>query len=140
MPPRPSAEALSTELTLEPDSDETRLQSALQKQRLTSFPFVLGRRADLAACVDVFSKTRLLIGDSMPFCVSRMHCAIDKKKDAYFVEDRGSKLGTIVNGVVLGSNSNAKRVRLQPGANTLVLGRANSTIRFILTVPEKSKG
>jgi pSer/pThr/pTyr-binding forkhead associated (FHA) protein len=112
------------------------LQSALQKQRLTSFPFLLGRRADLAACVDVFSKTRLLIGDRMPFSVSRTHCVIEHEKGAYFVEDRGSKLGTIVNGIPLGTDSKEQRVRLRSGANTLQLGRANSAIRFVLTVPE----
>lgn len=130
------AVATKGRLFLEPDSDETRTQSALQKQTITSFPFVFGRRADLAACVDVFSKTRQLIGDHMPYRVSRSHCAIEHEKGAYFVRDRGSKLGTIVNGIHLGADSKEHRVRLRSGANTLVLGPANSTIRFILTVPE----
>ena len=130
------AVAVAGRLVLEPDSDETRTQSSLQTQTLTCFPFAFGRRADLAACVDVFSKTHLLIGDRMPYRVSRTHCAIEKEKGAYFIQDRGSKLGTIVNGIMLGSGSKEHRVRLRTGKNTLVLGPANSTIRFILTVPE----
>ncbi|MFQ3224023.1 MAG: CRP-like cAMP-binding protein [Lentimonas sp.] len=126
----------SDSLMLEPDSEETRLQSALQQQALNSFPFALGRRADLAACVDVFSKSHLLIGDRMPFRVSRSHCVIEREKGAYFIQDRGSKLGTIINGISIGGSSKESRVRLRTGPNTLVLGPANSTIRFILTVPE----
>ena len=125
-------------LVIEPDSDETRRQSALKKQTLTSFPFIIGRRADLAACVDVFSKIRLLIGDRIPFRVSRSHCAIEHVKGAYFIQDRGSKLGSIVNGIPIGSAAKDDRVRLRTGKNTLVLGPANSEIRFILTVPNSS--
>ena len=125
-------------LLFEPDSDETRTQSALQKQTLTCFPFIFGRRADLAACADVFSKTRLLIGDRMPFRVSRSHCAIEHEKGGYFIQDRGSKLGSIVNGIPIGGNAKEDRVRLRTGRNTLVLGPANSAIRFVLTVPEIS--
>lgn len=129
-----SAPVDGARLLLEPDSDETRTQSALQTQTLAAFPFVFGRRADLAACVDVFSKTRLLIGDRMPYRVSRSHCAIEHEKGAYFIQDRGSKLGTIVNGISLGNGSKEHRVRLQTGKNSLVLGPANSTIRFVVTV------
>ena len=125
-------------LLLEPDSDETRTQSALQKQTLINFPFLFGRRADLAACVDVFSKTRLLIGDRMPFRLSRSHCVIEHEREGYFIQDRGSKLGTVVNGIPIGGNAKEDRVRLRTGRNTLVLGPVNSTIRFILTVPEIS--
>lgn len=124
---------------LEPDSEETCAQSALQRKELTSFPYVLGRRADLAACVDLFSKTRLLIGDRMPYSVSRTHCAIEKEKGAYFVQDRDSKLGTIVNGVSLGGSSKESRARLKVGVNTLVLGPVKSAIRFVLTVPKDSE-
>lgn len=122
-------------LVIEPDSEETRRQSALKKQTLTSFPFTIGRRADLAACVDVFSKIRLLVGDRMPFRVSRSHCAIEHVKGAYFIQDRGSKLGSIVNGIPIGPAAKDDRVRLRTGRNTLVLGPANSEMRFILTVP-----
>ena len=128
----------SDSLILEPDSEETRSQSALRKQALKSFPFALGRRADLAACVDVFSKSHLLIGDRMPFRVSRSHCVIERVKGAYYIQDRGSKLGSVVNGVSIGGGAKETRVQLRPEENTLVLGPANSTIGFILTVPEES--
>ncbi|KRP37674.1 MAG: hypothetical protein ABS34_01760 [Opitutaceae bacterium BACL24 MAG-120322-bin51] len=133
---RALAVATTGSILFEPDSKETRTQSALQKQTLISFPVLFGRRADLVACVDVFSKTRLLIGDRMPFRVSRTHCAIEHEKGAYFIQDRCSKLGSIVNGIPIGGNSKEDRVRLRAGKNTLVLGPANSAIRFILTVPK----
>ena len=127
----------SGSLLLEPDSQETRSQSALQKQVIRSFPFAFGRRADLAACVDVFSKSHTLIGERPPYNVSRSHCVIVREKGAYYIQDRKSKLGTLVNGQLLGLGSEVTRVRLEPGANTLVLGPMNSTIRFILAVPSE---
>jgi CRP-like cAMP-binding protein len=122
-------------ILLEPDSEETRAQSTLQAQTLKVFPYFLGRRADLAACVDVFSKNHLLIGDRVPFRVSRNHCVIECKKGAFVVHDRGSHLGTLVNGIRIGGGSKESSARLSPGKNTLVLGRSNSAIRFSLTVP-----
>ena len=143
MPSKPvgarSASAGWRSILLEPDSEETRRQSALKAQTIKVFPFYIGRRADLAACVDVFSKNHLLIGDRMPYRVSRNHCVIESAKGAFIVHDRGSKLGAVVNGISIGAGSSERSVRLSAGKNTLVLGRSNSEMRFTLTVPESDR-
>jgi CRP/FNR family transcriptional regulator, cyclic AMP receptor protein len=120
-------------ILLEPDSEETSAQSALQPQKIRFFPFLFGRRSDLAG-IDVFAKNHLLIGDTAPYRVSRNHCAIELRKKAFFVLDRGSQLGTIVNGIKLGGNSHEKSIRLSPGKNSLILGGPDSAIRFTVTV------
>ena len=43
-----------------------------------------------------------------------------------------------MNGIPIGAAAMDDRVRLRTGRNTLVLGPANSEIRFILTVPDLS--
>jgi CRP-like cAMP-binding protein len=120
---------------LEPDSGETLAQSSLKERELLEYPFLLGRRADLAG-VDVFAKNHLLIGDTAPYRISRNHCAIERKDGAFFVIDRGSMLGTIVNGICLGGQSREKSTRLSPGRNSLILGGPDSSIRFAVVVPE----
>lgn len=127
-----AAQALT--VRFEPDSAETAAQSSLKARELQEFPFLLGRRADLAG-VDVFAKNHLMIGDTVPYRISRNHCAIERKDGAFFVVDRGSMLGTIVNGICIGANSREKSTRLSPGRNSLVLGGPDSSIRFIVTVP-----
>jgi hypothetical protein len=59
----------SGNLLFEPGPEETRSQSGLKKQLFTGFPFIFGRRADIAGGVDGVSKIRLLIGDRMPFSI-----------------------------------------------------------------------
>lgn len=72
----------------------------------------------------------------VPYRISRNHCAIERKDGAFFVVDRGSMLGTIVNGICIGADSREKSTRLSPGRNSLVLGGLDSSIRFIVTVPD----
>jgi len=48
--------------------------------------------------VDVLSDNDLYLQDFPPFNVSRHHFLIDKVEGRYVVIDRGSHLGTIVNG------------------------------------------
>ena len=50
------------------------------------------------------------------------------------VRDRGSTLGTILNGQAMGTESEHMAVPLQPGANKLVLGGEDSTFQFNVQV------
>ena len=66
--------------------------------------------------------------------MSRKHCIIDIFGSSVFVEDKTSQLGTIVNGILIGGNSQETRVKLIHGSNTLVLGGQDSQVRFRLDV------
>jgi pSer/pThr/pTyr-binding forkhead associated (FHA) protein len=77
------------------------------------------------------------IQDSKPFNVSRTHAAIESMGDgSLVVVDRGSHLGTIINGQRIRGNSSPRQVKLLPGQNTLILGSRNSPFQFCLTVGE----
>ena len=47
-----------------------------------------------------------------------------------FVIDRGSRLGTLVNGTMIGSGSHAARVELRHGDNVIAIGGPHSDYRF----------
>ncbi|CAI8262878.1 MAG: Cyclic nucleotide-gated potassium channel [Opitutia bacterium UBA7350] len=116
------------------DSDELKKQTALHDRLIDEFPFFIGRRRETAA-VDVFQKNHLAIYDEKPYTISRNHCAIELHDEAIYIRDRGSHAGTIVNNVrINGSGTNIDRVKLDAAENTLILGDAESEIRFKLIV------
>ena len=120
---------------IEPESANASAQSALEPREITRFPFMIGRRSDVAGAPGD-QKNDLLVGDEMPYRVSREHCAIERKDGCFYVRDRGSRLGCVVNGLVIGGDAPAIRAPFQPGENTLVLGAAAHGMRFRLVVPD----
>lgn len=123
-------------LTVSPDSDEMRTQSALAERVVESFPFTFGRRAELAG-TDLTMSNLILIADSVPYRISRNHCYIECRNGGFIVRDRSSRRGTLVNGVSIGGTSREKSLKLKVGNNTLVLGGPDSQVRFQLLVSGK---
>ena len=123
----------STSVLIEPDTKEMRKQNALKRRLIKFYPFQFGRRTQLAVA-EAMMQNQLLVADRSPCRVSRKHCIIDTSADGVFVEDKTSKLGTIVNGIPIGGKSRETRVKLILGANTLVLGCQDSQVRFRLDV------
>ncbi len=118
---------------VEPDSDEMSQQTALQARVIQRYPFQFGRRGEFAGA-DAHTQNQLLVADRSPYRVSRKHCILDASSDGVFIEDRSSKLGTVVNGVRIGGGSLERRVRLNTGLNFLILGGLDSQVRFRLKV------
>jgi pSer/pThr/pTyr-binding forkhead associated (FHA) protein len=96
--------------------------------KINKFPFKVGRKHELDE-VDVLSDNDLYLQDLPPFNVSRNHFLIDKVEGRYVVIDRGSRLGTIVNG---------KRIDVQSvlklGENKIVVGQKISPYAFKLEI------
>lgn len=95
---------------------------------IEKFPFRIGRsnREDGS----VFSSNDFSIPDKQPFQVSRNHCSIEREGDHYFVRDRGSTLGTIVNDVHIGIHHGTLTMDLKKGENTVVVGSQRSPYKF----------
>lgn len=100
---------------------------------ITKFPYRIGRE-EHRSVPSVFSTNDYVLKDEQPYQVSRNHCSIECEGDHLFVRDRGSMVGTIVNGVQLGAGQNHLTADLAPGENTLILGVESSPFRFILEV------
>jgi len=89
------------------------------------FPYRIGR-----VTRDPLVQNELAIPDREPFAVSRNHCAITCVETRCFVIDRGSRLGTVVNGALLGGGTANVRAELREGDNEVVLGDFESPYRF----------
>lgn len=120
---------------VEADSEEMMKQTVLNGRVIERFPFLFGRRSEIAGG-DMLIRNQLLLADRTPYRVSRKHCYLQSESDGIYIEDSSSKLGTIVNGVSIGGNSREDRVKLSPGENTLVLGGPDSQVRFKVEVVE----
>lgn len=100
--------------------------------KIEKFPFRIGRggAGENGERHSVFSANDFLIADHEPYQISRSHCSIEREGDHFFVKDRGSTLGTIINGTTIGVQHSCLTVDLQAGENTLVLGSARSPYKF----------
>ena len=95
---------------------------------IDKFPFKIGRE-QRSSGIDVFSDNDLYLQDSSPFNVSRNHFLIDKVEGRYVVIDRGSHLGTIVNGKRIDAQS-----VLNMGENKIIVGQKISPFVFKLEI------
>jgi len=101
--------------------------------RLTHLPFRVGRRP-VAGEAQPIEMNDLQLSDTMPFNVSRDHFAIERVPDGVQVRDRGSHVGTIVNGVRIGGHHHVATAPLAVGENEVVVGSPMSPFRFRVVV------
>ena len=94
--------------------------------KIEMFPFLIGRKSR-----DVLVHNDLMIKDKPPYRISRHHVELDMHEDEVFVLDRGSHLGTIVQGRQLGgSSTNRGPLKLKRIENTIILGDKYSPYKY----------
>lgn len=93
------------------------------------WPFRVGR-----AAAGILGDNHLELFDTQPYSVSRNHFLIDRSGKGVIVRDRGSYLGTVVNGEKIGGKRNKGEVELRLGSNTVVAGDSSSSFQFKVTV------
>jgi len=129
-PPNPSHEVLDTLTILSTESSAALYPEGL-RLNVTRFPFRIGRRNDDG---HLFSRMDLPLFDQRPFVVSRSHCRIECQGAGYFVRDCGSVLGTIVNGVPIGTEYPNFMASLTPGENTITVGPEGSPHQYRIII------
>ena len=130
-PSGPAAGAAPAAATLEGISTTARGILGGRRVVLDDLPYRIGRATTSA---DPLSHNHLAIADREPFRVSRNHCMVVRVDDRWFLIDRGSHRGTIVNGTLIGGGKHIGRVQLWDGPNELVLGDQDGPYRFRLTI------
>jgi pSer/pThr/pTyr-binding forkhead associated (FHA) protein len=100
---------------------------------LKKFPFKIGRESG-HRYDDVFVDNDLSLTDEMPYNVSRNHMSINFYKSQFYILDRGSSLGTIVNNVPIGGRLPNFKAELHKGENVVILGATGSQFQFKVTV------
>ncbi|NNE99451.1 MAG: cyclic nucleotide-binding domain-containing protein [Pyrinomonadaceae bacterium] len=103
-----------------------------EKLEISEFPFRIGRKSERNE--DPMEVNDLAIPDSRPFNVSRNHFSIEKTGEGIFVHDRGSFLGTIVNGRVIGGHHKGAWMQLNSGVNEVIVGSNQSPFKFRVEV------
>jgi CRP/FNR family transcriptional regulator, cyclic AMP receptor protein len=101
--------------------------------KLHKYPFRIGRE-ESHSLPNVFSANDLVLHDEKPYQVSRNHCSIECEGARLYVRDRGSMVGTIVNGVPIGAGRESLTADLVPGENSIVLGAENSSFGFSVEI------
>jgi CRP-like cAMP-binding protein len=97
------------------------------------FPFRVGRKT-ANFMTDVFSHNDLYLADTEPSTISRNHFAIECRGTRFYVVDRGSAAGTLVNGAAIGGGAASSEAELKSGENTITAGPDSSPHRFRLTL------
>ena len=97
---------------------------------IKEFPFLVGRKSR-----DPLSYNDLKISDSVPLQISRHHMEFIKVGDRIGVSDRGSHLGSIVDGRLLGGNEGTPGPLFFEGSEgILILGNSKSPFRYKIKV------
>jgi hypothetical protein len=97
------------------------------------FPYAIERGGDAQRSAQVF-ESRLTIPDREPFHVSRRHCVVVSEGGEVAVVDTTSRLGTVVNGELIGGGSGRLRAPLKPGDNHIAVGGPRTRYVFKLVL------
>jgi Cyclic nucleotide-binding domain/FHA domain len=131
LPGDTTAAASTAAIVIEGLTPEARESLAGRRVTVEHFPYRVGRTA---ATDDPLAGNDLAIRDDEPYHVSRSHCAIVGVGERCFVIDRGSQLGTVVNGTLIGSSQRATRAELRVGDNEIGLGGLRTPYRYRIGV------
>lgn len=118
-------------VTLIPLSDQLKALMPANGIVIQSFPFRVGATPP-GVPPNPLDWNNLFVSGADPEIMSRNHFAIQRGEKGLVVSDRGSKTGTIVNGMTLGSGSPEFKVAINPGENELIAGPQGSPYRFTL--------
>jgi len=102
---------------------------------ISKFPFRIGRKHEVQGKgATVFASNDLAVADDKPYQISRNHCSIEREGDHFFVRDRGSTVGTVVNDKPIGLAEDTLTCDLQGGDNEILLGADDSPFKFKVTL------
>jgi len=102
---------------------------------ITKLPFRIGR-AYFDTAVATLARNDLSIDDRQPYHLSRNHCEIDFEQGSFVLRDRGSKLGTWVNGTHVSVDAGSISCPLKVGENKIIFGGTDSVHQFTITIEE----
>ena len=102
---------------------------------ISKFPFRIGRKHEVQGKgATVFAANDIALADDKPYQISRNHCSIEREGDHFFVRDRGSTVGTVVNDKPIGLAEDTLTCDLHGGDNEILLGADDSPFKFKITL------
>ncbi len=125
----PPKEVAIAKVTLSGASEAAKKALGNKAMAIARFPFKVGRVSSHAS--DVLSSNDLCLHDNPPFSVSRNHFSINLTGNKVYITDRGSTLGTIVNGKKAGGDA---PMLLDKPKNLVIVGGLQSPFQFEIEV------
>lgn len=113
-------------LSIKPTTEAATAALGSKKYKIPSFPFRIGRKDEM----DMLGINDLVLHDTQPFQASPHHLLISLRNHTIELSDRGSRLGSLVNGARIGLTNRSKVVDLKKGDNEVILGDVYSKLRF----------
>lgn len=132
--PRPAKEPVFR-VKIRSHYDETGFTHPPVEKTITKLPFRIGR-SYFDTAVSSLARNDLSLEDVHPYQLSRNHCEIDFENDHFVLRDRGSKLGSWVNGGHVSVDAGCISAVLKTGENKVTLGNADSPHRYSITIEE----
>jgi len=124
----------SEKVILRPETTKAKkLMNNLKYIEINKFPFKVGRFTKRSADM-LFHKNDLNLLDSPPYSISRSHFSIVKKNGNYYFTDRGSKIGTIVNGNRISDSHKRTKIILDQSKNMISFGYEGDKLEFSLEI------
>jgi hypothetical protein len=123
---------ISLEVTMEGLTRAAKKSLPEHPLQIKKFPFLIGRKTR-----DPLAYNDLQIPDKQPYRISRHHLELDHEDGRLFALDRGSHLGSILDGIQIGgSEGNPGPMFFKESSGTVVLGDEHSPYkyRFSITV------
>ena len=105
------------------------------EKTITKLPFRIGR-AYFDTAVSSLARNDLSIEEEHPYQLSRNHCEIDYEHGHFILRDRGSKLGTWLDGTHVCVDAGCISSPLKVGENKITFGNQDSPHHFTVTIEE----
>jgi len=115
--------------------DQTGFDHPPVEKTITKLPFRIGRTY-FDTAVSSLARNDISIEEHHPYQLSRNHCEIDFEHGHFVLRDRGSKLGSWVNGGHVSVDSGCITSLLKTGENKIIFGNADSPHRYTITIEE----
>lgn len=123
----------NVEIVMEGQSVEAKKALNDRKLLITQFPFRIGRHVpSFDSETDVFYNNNLAIEEEKPYVISRNHLSINYEGGKFWVVDRGSAFGLVVNGQEIGGKASRTRIALDLEQNQLIIGPPTSGYIFLI--------
>lgn len=122
-------------ITITPKTPQALDAMGSPERAIEHLPFYIGRYSQRRSD-NLFHANALMLYDQIPFTVSRSHCAIVATPKGIFYVDRGSTLGSRVNGARIGGDRfSPKTALLNEGENEIILGdNPKGVFAFVIKV------
>ncbi|MBL93438.1 MAG: hypothetical protein CMH56_16680 [Myxococcales bacterium] len=131
-PDKPTLSSASeVHCVVKPNSDDAKQLMREEGFMITRLPFRVGRKSE-----SPLVSNDLALDDKKPYHLSRNHFVIERKDGHVVIRDRGSFMGTQVNGKKIGGHSSEKIAFLNLGQNEVIAGGHDSPFHLAIEIIE----